>query len=272
MGIWRIEVSLGDRHLYVVSNSMFVLHECFELFCINTVVFILCQLCIPSTVRCQVLGRKLLVSTICGGGIEICLCSPLYIFGELLRRSNWNWCNVCSFNVQVSLKTISLFIYRSTVPHTCMEIIHMTHHLTHLRIHVRRLKVIYYILPNPYLIMKLFTFHRGIIFRYWRGLAQLAPQGKTRSTWSLLTFFPTYWLLLVCFPQYPFDYAASEFGISSQWNPTKLFLDILAAVGLVWGRKRGTAVWELRKARRPREKERRGCKLHTLTRMVERHK
>lgn len=41
MGIWRIEVSLGDRHLYVVSNSMFVLHECFELFCINTVVFIL---------------------------------------------------------------------------------------------------------------------------------------------------------------------------------------------------------------------------------------
>ena len=53
----------------------------------------------------------------------------------------------------------------------------------------------------------------------------------------------------VAFPQYPFDYAASEFGISSQYNPTKLFLDILASVGLVWGRKRGTAVWELRKAR-----------------------
>jgi len=55
--------------------------------------------------------------------------------------------------------------------------------------------------------------------------------------------------LSIAFPQYPFDYAASEFGISSQYNPTKLFLDILASVGLVWGRKRGTAVWELRKAR-----------------------
>ena len=55
--------------------------------------------------------------------------------------------------------------------------------------------------------------------------------------------------LTIAFPQYPFDYAASEFGISSQHNPTKLFLDILASVGLVWGRKRGTAVWELRKAR-----------------------
>ena len=54
--------------------------------------------------------------------------------------------------------------------------------------------------------------------------------------------------LSVAFPQYPFDYAASEFGISSQYNPTKLFLDILASVGLVWGRKRGTAVWELRMA------------------------
>ena len=55
--------------------------------------------------------------------------------------------------------------------------------------------------------------------------------------------------LSVAFPQYPFDYAASEFGILSQYNPTKLFLDILASVGLVWGRKRGTAVWELRMAR-----------------------
>ena len=53
----------------------------------------------------------------------------------------------------------------------------------------------------------------------------------------------------VAFPQYPFDYAASEFGISSQYNPTKLFLDILASVRLVCGRKRGTSVWELRKAR-----------------------
>jgi len=50
--------------------------------------------------------------------------------------------------------------------------------------------------------------------------------------------------------KYPYDYAASEFGIASQYNPSKLCIDILAALGLVWGRKRGTAAWEMRKARR----------------------
>ena len=53
--------------------------------------------------------------------------------------------------------------------------------------------------------------------------------------------------------KYPFDYAASEFGISSQFNPSKLFIDMLAAVGLVWGRKRGTAAWALGKARRDKD-------------------
>jgi len=55
--------------------------------------------------------------------------------------------------------------------------------------------------------------------------------------------------------KYPFDYAASEYGISSQFNPSKLFIDMLAAVGLVWGRKRGTAAWGLGKARRDRDRE-----------------
>ena len=53
--------------------------------------------------------------------------------------------------------------------------------------------------------------------------------------------------------KYPFDYAASEFGISSQFNPSKLFIDMLAGVGLVWGRKRGTAAWAMGRARRDRD-------------------
>lgn len=49
--------------------------------------------------------------------------------------------------------------------------------------------------------------------------------------------------------------AASEFGISSQFNPSKLFIDMLAAVGLVWGRKRGTAAWDMGRVRRDRDRE-----------------
>lgn len=41
---------------------------------------------------------------------------------------------------------------------------------------------------------------------------------------------------------YPYDYRASEFGWGDEWNPTTLLLDILAAVGLVWNRRRGTVV------------------------------
>lgn len=43
--------------------------------------------------------------------------------------------------------------------------------------------------------------------------------------------------------KYPFDYATSEFGVSSQFNASKLVIDALAAVGLVWGRKRATGMW-----------------------------
>ena len=53
--------------------------------------------------------------------------------------------------------------------------------------------------------------------------------------------------------KYPFDYAASEFGVSSQFNPSKLFIDCMAKIGLVWGRKRGTAAWQLGRARRIRD-------------------
>lgn len=53
--------------------------------------------------------------------------------------------------------------------------------------------------------------------------------------------------------KYPFDYAASEFGISSQFNPSKLIIDLWAALGLVWGRKRGTAAWTMGRSRRDRD-------------------
>lgn len=53
--------------------------------------------------------------------------------------------------------------------------------------------------------------------------------------------------------KYPFDYAASEFGISSQFNPSKLMIDTFAWLGLVWGRKRATAAWNMNKARRDKD-------------------
>jgi len=53
--------------------------------------------------------------------------------------------------------------------------------------------------------------------------------------------------------KYPFDYAASEFGVSSQFNPTKLTIDLMALFGLVWGRKRATTAWDLGKQRRDRD-------------------
>lgn len=47
---------------------------------------------------------------------------------------------------------------------------------------------------------------------------------------------------------YPFDYATSEYGVLGQWNPSKLFIDCMAAVGLVSNRKRAAHLAE--KARR----------------------
>jgi len=50
--------------------------------------------------------------------------------------------------------------------------------------------------------------------------------------------------------KYPFDYAASEFGISKQFNPTKLFIDTCCMFGLASDRKRGTGAWSKLKATR----------------------
>jgi len=53
--------------------------------------------------------------------------------------------------------------------------------------------------------------------------------------------------------KYPYDYAASEFGVSTQFNPSKLFIDAMAKIGFVWGRKRATGAWNLAKARREQD-------------------
>ena len=46
---------------------------------------------------------------------------------------------------------------------------------------------------------------------------------------------------------YPHDYAASELGISSRFNPTKLFIDICCTLGLASDRKRATNAWQIKK-------------------------
>ena len=43
--------------------------------------------------------------------------------------------------------------------------------------------------------------------------------------------------------KYPFDYAASEFGIEKQFNPTKLFIDVCVFLGLASDCKRATGAW-----------------------------
>ncbi len=50
--------------------------------------------------------------------------------------------------------------------------------------------------------------------------------------------------------KYPFDYAASEFGITKQYNPTKLFIDICCFFGLASDCKRATGAWSKLKATR----------------------
>ena len=62
--------------------------------------------------------------------------------------------------------------------------------------------------------------------------------------------------LLFCFfrhHKYPFDYAASEFGVSTQFNPTKILIDLFAAFGLVTNRKRAVGAWAKLKERRDNE-------------------
>lgn len=47
--------------------------------------------------------------------------------------------------------------------------------------------------------------------------------------------------------RYPYDYAASEFGIHRQFNPTKAWIDFFALLGMVKKRKRAFGAWKLAK-------------------------
>jgi stearoyl-CoA desaturase (delta-9 desaturase) len=44
--------------------------------------------------------------------------------------------------------------------------------------------------------------------------------------------------------KFPYDYATSEFGVTQQFNPTKLTIDFFAAIGLITDRKRATGIWD----------------------------
>jgi len=49
--------------------------------------------------------------------------------------------------------------------------------------------------------------------------------------------------------KYPYDYATSEFGGLKNLNPTKMFIDTCAALGLVYGRKRALDAWKIARAK-----------------------
>ena len=50
--------------------------------------------------------------------------------------------------------------------------------------------------------------------------------------------------------KFPYDYASSELGSDQQYNPTKMFIDACAWLGLVSGRKRATNTWESIKSKK----------------------
>lgn len=52
---------------------------------------------------------------------------------------------------------------------------------------------------------------------------------------------------------FPWDYATAELGPLYQFNPTKMFIDAMAFLGLAWDRKRADQVWAQRKTRWEKE-------------------
>jgi len=49
--------------------------------------------------------------------------------------------------------------------------------------------------------------------------------------------------------KFPYDYSASEYGASRQFNPTRVLIDFMACCGQVSDRKRATDIWEAQKRR-----------------------
>jgi len=58
-----------------------------------------------------------------------------------------------------------------------------------------------------------------------------------------------------------FDYAASELGALQQYNPTKVFIDAMAMIGLAWDRKRALKLWDAMKKQRAEKAEKSGKKM-----------
>merc|ERR1719253_1834417 len=85
----------------------------------------------------------------------------------------------------------------------------------------------------------------GLVVSYsWgeTGLNGFFVPGALRYVWVLhMTWFVNSAAHL--WGERPFDYAASELGVLRQYNPTKLVIDICAALGVVTERKRATAMW-----------------------------
>ena len=54
--------------------------------------------------------------------------------------------------------------------------------------------------------------------------------------------------------KFPYDYAASELGSDKIYNPTKMFIDICAYIGIVTDRKRALNAWDMLKKRREERK------------------
>lgn len=54
--------------------------------------------------------------------------------------------------------------------------------------------------------------------------------------------------------KYPYDYATSEGGAFEQFNPTKMFIDLMCFLGLAWDRKRALGAWHRLKTARLQDK------------------
>ena len=57
---------------------------------------------------------------------------------------------------------------------------------------------------------------------------------------------------------FAFDYSTSELGATQQYNPTKIFIDTCANIGLVWNRKTGQRMWGEKKKKMAEDAEKEG--------------
>ena len=55
--------------------------------------------------------------------------------------------------------------------------------------------------------------------------------------------------------KFPYDSAASEFGSDKQYNPTKMFIDVCAYLGVVTDRKRALNAWNMLKKKQVENEE-----------------